>query len=945
MLKPWDTIVSYETEKYGMGGARISRIEPSLMEDWREARVSTIPQEYKDEIDKFHRSHNATSPNTNDIAKRRHPLYPRQIETARRIYRMETWVELWAAFRKFAPHVAEKIATPNYPNECPTILRREAPWELVKGTDSGCLCTNCEGTNALCRGKSKACSAIDDIQESLMNDDDTDDEIMNHQMDVETPLQDNDSDDEPLEDCLDEETAEESLSAMSKENKERLAKIARILKMNSKREMCEACLQPCLGENGLEDAKPECENGTCVACGFGKLWSRTLRKSLFETRLTSEGQFETVLRDNLDPKWTETIQWRYYVYKEKSTMATVAAEAARQADAIRNTNPDAEDEDYSNSGSNSARNLVLLTKTGNLIDFLDAFEARMELHIKHRVLVSQEARAKRQFENNKRPFMISRDIDFSENGSIENLRKLQSEHWTSTQYTLFVAVYSFLLSEEWNKTEGSLTVGDEVTVNGELAGETINPDSFWGRVKEKISESEYMIVDFEGGTHNVKRENLRHRVLYTIACGGITDDKKHDKYAMQHFTFREIKYVEEYMSEKFPQDLPTGKIERLFTHSDNATQHFKNTGAMWFYTSLVDDEGHTKWIFVYCFGAPGHGKGKWDGIGGGWKNLVKSLIQSHFDKGDGVPGVLNGLVLDANDVYDALVYHYQHNWRPETSRTKSKNPVRHHKFFLSTADSDPIQRPANETFEHLEKITSNYEFVVAGKGGMYTRPRTCFCMKCIADLFGNRAEWGAMHYVPGCSSASNNKDSFQYTKRLCTKTAGVGVSKEYTIQNRSRREMARDLKPYDWVILDGDDDVQPIWLGRAMPKIEWHQSCIWVKQGRGNKDIQGLIFGQNAVAINVIWYERTEAGDHLTYQVTRGNHGRPLIQHHSQLLHASFTDGITQVEGTESRRIVPRRATGSQYQETEGRWYSREITRVWKMSPELYEAAVNAKMQ
>ena len=81
--------------------------------------------------------------------------------------------------------------------------------------------------------------------------------------------------------------------------------------------------------------------------------------------------------------------------------------------------------------------------------------------------------------------------------------------------------------------------------------------------------------------------------------------------------------------------------------------------------------------------------------------------------------------------------------------------------------------------------------------------------------------------------------------------------------------MARDLKPYDWVILDGDDDVQPIWLGRAMPKIEWHQSCIWVKQGRGNKDIQGLIFGQNAVAINVIWYERTEAGDHLTYQVTK----------------------------------------------------------------------------
>ena len=53
-----------------------------------------------------------------------------------------------------------------------------------------------------------------------------------------------------------------------------------------------------------------------------------------------------------------------------------------------------------------------------------------------------------QYDRNVRPLTVSRDIDFSENGSIENADKVQSEHWTSIQYTLFISVLSFLLVDE-----------------------------------------------------------------------------------------------------------------------------------------------------------------------------------------------------------------------------------------------------------------------------------------------------------------------------------------------------------------------------------------------------------------------------------------------------------------------------------------------------------------
>ncbi len=55
----------------------------------------------------------------------------------------------------------------------------------------------------------------------------------------------------------------------------------------------------------------------------------------------------------------------------------------------------------------------------------------------------------------------------------------------------------------------------------------------------------------------------------------------------------------------------------MHQHSDNASQHFKSTGAMEYFTSLIVDwGGASECSFVYSFRAQGHGKGVFDGVGG-----------------------------------------------------------------------------------------------------------------------------------------------------------------------------------------------------------------------------------------------------------------------------------------------------------------------------------------
>ena len=197
------------------------------------------------------------------------------------------------------------------------------------------------------------------------------------------------------------------------------------------------------------------------------------------------------------------------------------------------------------------------TFRGTIVDYLDFLEKQLTSHILHRNLVSSEYRCKKDYERNIRPWIVARDQDFSENGTIENFDKIQSEHWQTIQYTLFMAILSFLLVDEWNKQQGELEIGSEVTVNGELYirdpenphyRPQINPDSYWATVTSKIDDNTYSVTDADGKITNIERSRLRLRKLHTIASPAVSDDKKHDRFAMQHFKTHELEWVETYIT-------------------------------------------------------------------------------------------------------------------------------------------------------------------------------------------------------------------------------------------------------------------------------------------------------------------------------------------------------------------------------------------------------------
>ena len=243
------------------------------------------------------------------------------------------------------------------------------------------------------------------------------------------------------------------------------------------------------------------------------------------------------------PEWKESkIMWRHYT---QSISNAVVAD---------------DNDEYTPSETKNARNLVLETTNGNLIEFLDKYEETTERHAYHRHLVSTERKASIEYDQNIRPLMVTRNQDFAENGSIKNKRQVQSQYWITISYTLFISCVSWLQSSEWNNETGKLVIGDEVTVHGEKAGEPINLDSFYGCVTGVVSELEYEVTDNDGMKHNLHRKDVRLRKCHNVVFGHVSEDKSHDTYAMQHYTNNELTQLEKYMAEHFRTISPMGRL-------------------------------------------------------------------------------------------------------------------------------------------------------------------------------------------------------------------------------------------------------------------------------------------------------------------------------------------------------------------------------------------------
>ena len=412
-LLPWGTVKEYRSSM----SAQMKRLEPSLDQFERLQRSDVTPDSHKKTIDAFFRKHVPQSPNKRDTLKMRHPTWPTQYKEAQALHRFESMSELWVKFMSEYPELYVLYKNDKLPYTAPRVFRENAPWEMIKAPDQSCLCVNCEGMVNLLRGSAAACSAIDSILDK----------------------------------------AATSRDADTVELAKVLRKIKAIITSPSKTAALVACLGDCLPSGKIEDAKFDCIYGLCDDCGFDKLWSDGLRKILID-----ENDKPIPNAPLCGPDWEAVnIDWRYFTHSIAPTEANRARESADKAASARaaaRTTVDADDDEYDGSDAKTkpTRNLVLATKRGNLINFSDELELKLSGHLIHKSIVETEFKAKTNYDQNLRPLIMNRNIDFAENGAMKNKREVQSQYWVTIGYTLFVSICMWLSVDAWNSVDSAL---------------------------------------------------------------------------------------------------------------------------------------------------------------------------------------------------------------------------------------------------------------------------------------------------------------------------------------------------------------------------------------------------------------------------------------------------------------------------------------------------------
>lgn len=322
---------------------------------------------------------------------------------------------------------------------------------------------------------------------------------------------------------------------------------------------------------------------------------------------------------------------------------------------------------------------------------------------------------------------------------------------------------------------------------------------------------------------------------------------------------------------------------------------------MEYFTSLIDERGGpAKCKYVYSFGAPGHGKGPFDGLGGTIKKFIHGLITgTKTSLSEGIPGVECRYISNATDVFEAASAHFE--GEEYHSRNKRKNRINKFKFFLHLVENNDILRPEEE-HRPLDQITRNYQFVVRETGVMFMRKRSCWCLYCMKAMLDPTT---TKMTVDGCTSTSNNTTTlYDFELAECKKVKGANVKKLSNEKKQSRTEMAERISIGDWMLFSSNDHEQPVWLGRAMAKREWGNSCKWKNDSKREQDLgNGVKIRRGGYAINVQWYTHTEVGS--TQYRLDSDEPNPLVQSDIALLHAGFE--MTQVVGR--RAAVPRSRT------------------------------------
>lgn len=261
----------------------------------------------------------------------------------------------------------------------------------------------------------------------------------------------------------------------------------------------------------LQDADARCLRGECERCGFSKIWSKGLRRTL----VYADG----TLKPDISRVWLTRVQW----------------------DRVK-TGGD---------GSSSEDDLRQQCE-GTLIELLDELDPVQTTWLPHRYHITHAKVAAKEYDQHSVVGMIGDDSDYSENGKLVRKHELQREYWTIVYYTLMISISRFLIAAAWIERRKPLLTGAEVTVELEGASEpgSLEPGegAYFAVVSRgSITPGEEIVYEVElsgGGNATVRRELLRHRRWHRIAFLQFTDDKQHDGWQSQAWFARRHKFFQ-----------------------------------------------------------------------------------------------------------------------------------------------------------------------------------------------------------------------------------------------------------------------------------------------------------------------------------------------------------------------------------------------------------------
>lgn len=484
---------------------------------------------------------------------------------------------------------------------------------------------------------------------------------------------------------------------------------------------------------------------------------------------------------------------------------------------------------------------------------------------------------------------------------------------------------SFLVTEAWISRTSRLPLGTAVTVELDGASErgAVQPGdgSFWAEVvtvppeaatasDEALQAQVYGVrrhgADATSPPLPVARGLLRHRKLHSKAIFGVTDDKKHDSYAAQWFIKASLDLI-------YAAYVITG-IELFFAlhvHSDNAGSHFKSSKTMFFLTVLLTFcaawpaaaataaatavAGATATAMsVRCFwefGAPGHGKGVWDGLGALAKRTVKQDII------DGVALTASGRITSAAEVAEHLRARFATDeWRDShvggtineilvvhasTEQIHGSRPQPDHRcsshFRLGKTWHNHTRMHAQTqpfpvcSYEAMAGMKKSYLFMALAEGVVGMRTFACWCPACMCAIRRGEGSLGSDLRCAGCISPH-----LLWAERSCARTDAAGVAnarkKAQTYARQLAGQLSRALQQSPRVLVAvqnrAEDDEDQYWLGWATRAREVHTSGGTVPGTR-------IRYDPGDFEIEVEWLQRDVSGgdERRTFRLWRADPG------------------------------------------------------------------------